>query len=145
MNDDEKNPHLFWPLAVIGFGVMVYGVYGLLDQADRTRPSQWLKWFIGAAAAHDFVVAPIVIVVGMAVARYVPGWLRGPVQGALIVTGMLVLAVYPLVRGFGRRPADPSALPNNYAVGLLVVVVLVWIATSVVVLARLRKRGARRA
>ena len=138
MNRRELNPHVFWPLAGIGLAVMGYGVYGLLENSDRTQPTQWVRWFLGAAIAHDFVVAPIVIGVGVVMSRLLRGPQRGPLQGALIASGILILTTYPFVRGYGRTASNPTILPNNYARGLLVVLGAVWIIAVVFLWARWR-------
>lgn len=130
MNNRGTNPRVFWPLAGIGIAVMGYGLYGLFENSSRTHPSQWVRWFVGAAIAHDFVVAPIVIGVGVVVVRRVHGLLKAPLQGALIATGILVLLAYPFVRGYGRSPGNPTVLPNNYARGLVVVLAIVWIVAG---------------
>jgi hypothetical protein len=124
------NPRVFWPLAVVGILVMGFGIYGLIDNADETQPDQWIRWFLGSALAHDFVLAPVVAAVSVLVARRVPTRYRAIVQGALIASGIVALIAYPFVRGYGRRPGNPSALPNNYLIGLLVVVALVWVVAS---------------
>lgn len=146
MNRREAPPGIFWTLAAIGFGVMGYGLYGLVAESARTQPAQWIRWFLGSAIAHDFVVAPFVVVIGVAVTRYVPAWVRGPLQGALVASGVLVITAYPFLRGYGRNPANPSVLPNNYAHGLLVALVLVWISLALVLVMRRRAlaRSARK-
>jgi hypothetical protein len=146
MNERRPNPRLFWILAGIGFAVMAYGVFGLLAESDRTHPGKWVRWFVGSAIAHDFVVAPVTIAVAVIVVRYVAPTYRSFVQGAMIATGLLVLTFYPFVRGFGRSSGNASVLPNNYARGLIVALALVWFATGALLLLRWlsRVRSARR-
>ena len=124
------NRKIFWSSVAIGWTTIAFGVFGLFDNSARTHPDQWVRWFVGALIVHDFVVAPAVFVIGVLLARRVPGRYRGPVQGALIVTGMLVLISFPFVRGYGQRADNPSALPNDYGLGLLVLLAIVWLVAG---------------
>jgi hypothetical protein len=144
MKDDRSlNPRVFWPLALIGVAIIGFGVYGLLENSDRTHPHQWARWFFGSAIAHDFVLAPVVAGVGILVARHVPARHRAVVQGALISSGIVLLFAYPFVRGFGRRPDDPSTLPNNYAAGLLWILGLIWMVAGCLALRNHRRRRSK--
>lgn len=73
----------------------------------------------------------------MLVAR-IPAPVRAPIQGGLIATGIITLMSWPFLRGYGRDPSNPSVLPNNYAVSLLIVLAVVW---AVVGLLCLRRRS----
>lgn len=122
---------LFWPLTVLGLAVMGFGIYGmwanqgtsLLDV--RLRPM--LTWIIGAIILHDLVLAPMTLATGRGLRWVRPRLLRAPLQVGLAATLLVTLLAFPLVRGYGARPGDPSRLPLNYAVGygaLLAVVCL---------------------
>lgn len=134
---------VFSPWTIAGIGIMAFGVFGLfLDSAD-TRPDRWVRWFVGGALVHDLIVAPIVIGVGLLVAL-VPRRFQGPVQGALISSAIVGITAFPFVGGFGRRSDNPSALPNDYAAGLLWVLAVIWAVAGAWILWRLRK-GRRQA
>jgi hypothetical protein len=122
---------LFWPLAGAGWVVMGVGVAGILRHAGRTQPPELVRWLAGSALVHDLLLAPAVCVIGLVVARLVPSPARRFLQAGLVVSGMLALAVFPLVGGFGKDPRDPSALPGNYGLGLLVVLGSVWLVVAV--------------
>ncbi|MDQ3752953.1 MAG: hypothetical protein M3333_08705 [Actinomycetota bacterium] len=126
-------------MAVIGWLIMSYGVYGLMINAARTHPSSWLLWFLGGIVVHDFLIAPVVISVGVIVSRAVPDDFRGPVQGALVAGGIVTLTALPYVLGFGRSSSNLSALPNNYATALLtLLLVITGVAVALIVLRRHR-------
>lgn len=125
-------------MAVLGWLVMSYGVYGLMINAAQTHPANWLLWFLGGIVVHDFLIAPVVIGVGVLVSRAVPDDFRGPVQGALVAGGIVALTALPYVLGFGRSSSNPSALPNNYATALLTL--LLFIAAGAAGLVGLRRR-----
>ena len=44
------------------------------------------------------------------------------IQGALISTGLITLTTWQFLRGYGLRSDNASMLPNNYALGLSIVV-----------------------
>ncbi len=141
-NAADKGPanrRLFSVMAVIGWLIMSYGVYGLMINAARTHPSSWLLWFLGGIVVHDFLIAPVVISVGVIVSRAVPDDFRGPVQGALVAGGIVTLTALPYVLGFGRSSSNLSALPNNYATALLtLLLVITGVAVALIVLRRHR-------
>jgi hypothetical protein len=141
MKERERvNPRVFWPMAAIGIAIMGFGVYGLFENSARTHPGQWVRWFVGAAIAHDFVLAPTVAIVGVVAARQGPSRYRAIVQGALLASGIVVLTAYPFVRGYGRRPDNPSVLPNNYVIGLLVVLGVIWVVAGALAWRAQRRR-----
>jgi FtsH-binding integral membrane protein len=137
----QPTPVVFWPLAILGWAVMVYGVIGLLSNASRTHPPTWAIWFFGAAIVHDLLLAPLVLSIGKLIARRAPRRGKAYVQAALIMSGTVVLASIPVLLGFGRDPNDPSTLPNNYTAGLLAVLAVIWTFVAVKSLARARRQS----
>ncbi len=105
---------------------MAYGVWGLFDNAILTNPEQWIRWFIGSLVVHDFVIAPLAFAVGAILVARIPRPLRAPFQAGLIASAVIVLTTWPLVRGYGLRADNPSALPNDYLGGLAMVLIAVW-------------------
>lgn len=128
----------FWVGLAVGWAVMGYGVWGVLDESDLTRPPDLALWVVGAAIAHDALLAPVVAVVGVALAAVLPRWVRGPVRAALAVSGVVVLFAYPALRGFGRRQGNPSILPLDYQRNVLLVLAVVWVVAAVAAAVRRR-------
>jgi amino acid transporter len=125
--------------------VIAVGVRGLLENANRTHPPDWALWFVGADIVHDALFAPAIVAAGVAVTKLVPGSVRRHVQAALIMSGTVSLLVIPILRGYGRRPHNPSHLPRNYLAGLLVLLAAIWTVAFVwAVLALVRGRSAQR-
>src|SRR5207302_302150 len=97
-----------------------------LDHAqahDRdTRPANLAQFFVGGALAHDLLFAPVVLVVGVLLARAAPRPARAWLQAGLLVSGCLVLFSYPLVRDYAKVLHNPSSLPHNYAANLAVTI-----------------------
>jgi hypothetical protein len=127
-------------MLVLGWGVMAFGVVSLFHSSSRTHPDQWVRWFLGSLVAHDFIVAPVVFTIGALLVGRIPAPWRAPIQGGLIATGILTLMSWPFLRGYGRDPNDPSVLPNNYAVSLVIVLAVVWAVVGLCVRRRLAKQ-----
>ena len=49
---------MFWAGAVVGLGVVVFGLLGLLDHIPDT--TNWALWFFGGLLIHDAIVVPTV-------------------------------------------------------------------------------------
>jgi hypothetical protein len=104
----------FWLSALLGWAVMAIAIRGVLDHRIDTRPESLARFVIGAALLHDLVLAPLVLGVGVVVARSIPSRMRAIVQASLIVGGLLTLYAFPLVRAYGLAPHNPTSLPRNY-------------------------------
>jgi hypothetical protein len=132
---DEPVPparrRIFWSCALLGWGVMAFGVAGLINESSRTRPDQWVRWFFGALLAHDAVAAPITFAVAAVIVARVPRSWRAAVQAWLFASAVIVLTTWPFLRGYGRSSINPSILPNNYARGLLLVLALLLGASAI--------------
>lgn len=131
----------FWVSAAAGWALMAFGVRGLLDEHLATNPAGFGRLLVGTALVHDLLVAPLVFGVGLLVGRLVPASVRSVVQGGLICSGLVTLYAFPFVRGYGRATTNPSALPGNYARGLVVVLLSIWVVTGA--LAALKTRSIR--
>lgn len=117
---------------------MAAGAVGLVG-ARRTMPSEVARFFAGGALIHDLVLAPLVGAVAVVALRRLPPLARRATTSFLIVAAPIALFAMPLVRGYGRRPGNPSILPGNYVTGLLTTLVIATAAVGVVTLADIRK------
>ncbi|MFD5145837.1 hypothetical protein [Streptomyces sp. NPDC058401] len=111
-----------------GAGLLLIAIGGRL-LADLPDPFDVLVWMGGALVLYDGFIAPLVLAAGLAVAA-VPA--RGPVRGALLTAGVLVLVTLPLLLRPGAPP-NPSALPLPYGRNLLLVLAAVAVAAAAVV------------
>ena len=132
-----------WVLYVLGVAAIAYGALELAGAAERTRPIWAAVWFGGGVVAHDAVLVPAVLLIAAAVVRWVPRPVRTVVQGALFVSGAVVLVAFPLAGGFGGGAGNPSANPLPYGRNLLLVLAAVWAASAVLVACN-ALRGRRR-
>ena len=121
---------LFWSAVVVGWGIIAFGVGGALVDSRLTHPRSMAIWLVGCLLVHDFVVAPLVFGVGRALRRVVAGPDRKLLQSFLLLSGVIFLVSVPVLGRFGQRPDNPTLLPRDYAVGLIVALVAVWGATT---------------
>jgi hypothetical protein len=131
----------FWGSAVAGWVLILWGVRGALQHHVDTRPGQLGRFLLGGALAHDLVLAPLVIIIGVLLARSVHGRWRAPIQAGLFICATLILFAYPQVRGYGRVLANPTSLPHNYAANLAVVLAAVTAAVTIGALISASRRG----
>lgn len=122
-------------LIALGVAGAAYGLQRLaglgLDQVVAV-----LVWAVGGLIAHDGVLAPLVVVLGVLAARRAAPWLRVPLMWALVVLGPLTLIAVPVLGRPGARADNPTLLDRNYVLGYAVLVVLVLGATALMALRR---------
>jgi hypothetical protein len=131
----------FWIALVVGWAVIGYALVGLvssrqgLDGAVRVG-----VWIAAGHLAHDLLVAPVIVIVGIGVARLVgPRW-RPPIWFGLGASAVVIGVAYPALRGYGRNPANPSMLPLHYPSAVLTVLAVVWGVALVWLAVRARAR-----
>jgi hypothetical protein len=138
----------FWIALPIGAALMAFGAVGLLGDMGVGAGVEVGGWLVGADVAHDFVLAPLACLVGAAVARALPRWCRAPVQAALLTSGVLLIVVFPALRGFGRDqvPDNSSVQPLDYTTATVTALAVVWAAAGLWLVVRLATadRGRRR-
>lgn len=124
-----------YALALLGLAAIGWGAYGLV--ADDSPDIIGIGTFmVVALVAHDFVILPAAVAVSALVVRFAPGWARVPAQAALVVSAAVSVVALPLVLGKGRIFDNPSAFPQHYGRGLLLIVGLVWTVAVVWALTR---------
>jgi len=122
-----------------GAVLIVWGLYGLFTATRHPRPVPWLKFFVGAVAVHDLVVAPAAIVIGVLLARLVTARFRPYVISGLFISGVVLLVGLPLVMGKGLRSDNPSIQPLDYTRGLIITLAVVWAGVALVAVVRERR------
>ncbi|MEU8077854.1 hypothetical protein AB0B31_20650 [Catellatospora citrea] len=127
-------------LVAVGVLAAAYGVVGVLTDPSVSLPN-YFRYTLTVLFGHDLLVLPLAIVIGFVLTRWLPGWARPVVQGALFVTAVLTVVALPLVLGHGRRPDDPSALPRDYHRGFLLCLAAIWLVTAVLLGLRAIRRG----
>lgn len=132
-------------LLIGGVGVVVglFGAYLLLSRQDQDQLVSAAIWLASGVLLHDFVLAPLVLVVVAIGARAVPSGFRAAAVAGLVVLGTATVLAIPVLSGMGERPDNPSLLNRDYWTGWLVLAVVVLIAVVVGGLV-LRARTAKR-
>lgn len=122
---------LFWVGLAVGWSVIGFGVLSLVSHAGATHPIVSALYVVGAALAHDLVLVPLTLAFATMVGGRLPARIRARATAASIATGVVLLFVYPALRGFGRLSDNPSLLPRDYAFGLAVALAVVWLTAAV--------------
>ncbi|WP_157987913.1 hypothetical protein [Jiangella endophytica] len=144
MTVSQRTPSgpFFWTCLIAGAGIVGYGLAGAWTDRGDTRPADLVLWLAGSGVLHDALLAPVVVAAALAT-RWLPAAARLPVRLALASSALLTLVFWPVVRGWGRSPSVPSALPLNYGRNLAVVLAVVWLAAGVAFVVRARRGRTR--
>jgi len=131
-------------LAVVGLALLAYG--GLLAWEFATSRTinavQGIAWFVGGPVVHDGLVAPLVGVLGLLIARFVPATWRAPVAVGVVLSAVLTLLAIPLLwRPFGVA-TNPGLHDRDYAAGLAIALGVVWLGVLVSGITRRLRGGA---
>lgn len=112
-------------LIAVGVGFGLRGVW-LMRDFTREQLTSEAFWLVGGVVLHDAVLAPVVVVLGFAASRLLPGHFRSSTATAFLVWGTLTVAFLPVLSGQGGKPGNDTILGKPY--------VLTWvIMTSVLV------------
>ena len=125
-------------LGAVGAAGAAYGLYLLLGQpVDRLVNT--VLWAAGGVVAHDALLAPVVLALGVLAATRAPDWLRLPLVRLLVVLGPLTLVAVPVLGRFGARPDNPTLLDRPYWAGYLGIVAVALVLTAADALRRRRR------
>jgi hypothetical protein len=126
---------------LVGGPILGFGIWSAFSDRKDTHPFELARWVIASDLAHDLIAAPIIVTVAWLVGRWLPVGVRSPVRFGLGASAVLAVYSWPFIRGYGRNASVPSLLNRNYATGLTVYLVVVWIiATLWAVLSVVRRR-----
>lgn len=127
--EDGTGTITWWVLLVLGLIIIAYGVRGLVDGLATARLLKWAGWFAGGLLVHDLVAVPLYTTLGLGARRVLPRAWTAPVQVGAILTAVIALPTWPVLRGYGRsaQEGNPTILPFDYATNLAVVVGIIWI------------------
>lgn len=123
-------------LAALGVVAGLYGVWSLRE----VDPGDWwslLAYLGGGVVVHDFVLAPVVVVLGVLAARVAPEAWRAPMAVAVVVWGTVSVMAVPVLGRFGALADNPTLLDRPYLSS--------WAVGTALVLAAVAAAGAVRA
>lgn len=129
---------------VVGGLIAAYGAFGLLSNLNTSQLIGWGTWVVGGPLIHDLVIAPLSAGVAVALSRVLPTLIRPWVTIGIMLSAMLTFIALPSVLRLGYSPDLPSALPRNYAHGLLWYLAVVWFAVAIAIIVTLVRRRAHR-
>lgn len=112
-------------IAAIGFGLLA------ARDIEFAKLVSAAVWLAGVVVAHDFVLSPFVVVLGVLALRWVPGAWRVPLVVGFVLWGSLTLIALPALSGLGVRPDSPSLLDRPYRTTWLIGTALVVLAVLV--------------
>jgi len=132
-----------WVLAITGLALLAYGaVLAWEFGSSRTvNAVQGLAWFVGGPIVHDGLIAPVVGVVGLGIAKVVPDRWRAPVVAGVVCSSILALLAIPLLWRPFYVATNPGLHDRDYGVGLLIALGVVWVGVVVAGLARRKWSG----
>lgn len=117
-----------WAIGALGVGFGVWGAV-LLVRLDLFEIGPWL---LGGPVLHDVVVAPVVGVVGLAIARALPDGWQAPVAVGLVLTATVTMLAVPYLWRAHSGPVNPGLHDRPYLAGYLVALAALWLAVVVV-------------
>ena len=100
-------------LGATGVVLVLVGVVFLSDDGvgDLVGVGAWL---VGGVVAHDAVVAPLVVVVGVLGVPRLPPTFRAPTVVGLVVLMTVTLMAVPVIGRFGAKADDHGLLNRPY-------------------------------
>jgi hypothetical protein len=117
-------------LGLAGLAMLAYGAVLAWDfGTSRTiNAVEGIAWFVGGPVVHDGLVAPLVGLVGLGLARVVPRVWRPPVVVGLVLTAVLTLLAIPLLWRPFYVATNPGLHDRDYGLGLGIALAVVWVA-----------------
>lgn len=130
-------------LGASGIAFAAYGVSLLLKMSTTDLHSIAL-WFAGAILAENLIFGPAAALAGV-IGHYVlpPRWWPAYAIGAFTSLALVLIAV-PVLGRADAVPGNHTILDRNYAVGLLISLVLVWAAVAAYLLVSAKPTLGRR-
>jgi hypothetical protein len=122
-------------LGAVGVAAAVWGVVMLSDDGT-SRLVNVAVWLVGGVVLHDAVLAPTVVLLGVAAAHWLPRSRRSLVAVAFLIWGTVTVGAANVLLDVGGKPDNDSLMNRPYVdswlvlTGVLVVMVLVASAVA---------------
>ena len=127
-----------WQIGLVVFGLALLGV-GAITLLNDVNPKRYIgiaTWFIGALILHDGIAAMVVFGVSVVlrkVGRRIPFAVLAIVQGALVIGAIFTALVMPEIIKRAIGTANPTILPLNYGMNLLLFYAALAAVTAVTI------------
>jgi hypothetical protein len=112
-------------LIILGIAIAGYGAVLLWDNPLEIIV-RIAVWAAAGVVLHDFVFAPLCVVLGFTGRRLIGGRWWTPVTVAGLCTAVLGLLAIPVFAKPGLRPDNMTVLNRDYPLGLLLSIAVVW-------------------
>ena len=119
-------------LGVGGAAAVGWGFWLVHDDGIERWRSQ-LVWFVAGVLAHDGLIAPVVVVLGVVAARLISSRIRPVVAVGFIVWATVTAAAANVLLPVGGRPDNPSLMNRPYVAAWLVFTVVTVLAVGAAV------------
>ena len=130
---------LRWLLGGGGLVISVYGVWLLLTRQAGDQLWSAGEWLVAGVVLHDFVLAPVVLLVAAVGRRAGRRRVRAVTAACFVVLGPVTVLAVPVLARFGAHADNPTLLDRNYAVGWLMLTAVVVAAATAGALLTLRR------
>lgn len=132
----EHRGRAFWISYGVGVALMAWGLWLLwLTTSTGGERSGFVVWVVVADLLVDWIVVPVIALVGWLVARWAPDWLRAPMQVGLLLGGTVLLIAWLPLRGTAAGTGNATIQPLDYprlvtvTLAVIVSVMLLWAAS----------------
>ena len=126
-------------LGLMGVAAIGWGFWLLHDDGLERWRSQ-VVWLASGVLAHDAVIAPLVVILGVAAARLWRPRARGTIAVGFIVWATVTVAVANVLLPIGGRPDNASLMNRPYVLAWVIFTGVV-VATTAIAVARGRVKA----
>lgn len=119
-------------LGLTGVAAIGWGFWLVRDDGLERWRSQ-VVWLASGVLAHDAVIAPLVVILGVAAARLWRPRARATIAAGFVVWATVTVAVANVLLPVGGRPDNPSLMNRPYVLAWLAFTGVVIAATSIAV------------
>lgn len=100
-------------LGAVGVGLLGVGVTFVLQLGFSDLLSAAI-WMAAGVLAHDAILAPIVVALGVLWSMFLPGWAKAPAAVGAVILFSVSLTAFPVIGRFGAKATDPWLLDKPY-------------------------------
>jgi hypothetical protein len=117
-------------LGSAGVALILFGVFRIFQNSDRTNPKGLARWLIAAVVIHDGILVPSTMLIGFVLTHVFKARIRRYVQGALVASGLVTIIAIPLIDRRGSQPAVKALEQQNYGLHLEILLALVFLVAA---------------